>query len=131
MNPVQVRPALAIDLIVEIRAFDRDVFNGDFAARIQRERVADLDQRVQFLNRGHDLVCLLVVYFQTSQPRRLRVPAYAEAADLRPQSEFAEFGFDLSGDVFVETLGSNVYPDGECEGPYNQGQGRDCEDNTL
>src|SRR5262249_6620792 len=47
MDAVQIRPALAVDLIVEIRASEFDFFDYDLATRLQRQRIADRDQRIE------------------------------------------------------------------------------------
>src|SRR5262245_64851159 len=131
MRAVQIRPALPVNLVVKIYAFELDFFDDDLAAQLQREWISDFGQRIGAFDGGHELARPLVVDFQVAQPRRLRVPANAEAPDLGPQAEFEKLGFDLPSDVVVEILGSNVYPDGEHEGPNNKGSRRDCEEDSL
>src|SRR5262245_14162405 len=131
MRAVQIRPALPVNLVVKIYAFELDFFDDDLAAQLQREWISDFGQRIGAFDGGHELVRPLVVDFQVAEPRRLRVPANAEAPDLRSQSEFAELSFDLSGDIAVEIFGPDIDPGAKREDRNQQDEERNCDEKVL
>src|SRR5215510_1029949 len=131
MQAVQIRPAPPVNLVEEIRAFDLDFFDHDSAAHLQRVQVGDFDQRVGAFDRGDELSRPIVVDFQVAEPRRLRVPAYAEASDLDSRPEFAERGFDLSRHVAVEIFGSDIEPGAHYEDRHEQDCARDRNEVVL
>src|SRR5262245_5350087 len=122
MQAFKIRPALAVDLIEKIRAFDIDSFDYDSATQLQGVRVRYFDHRIGAFDGCYELSSPVSVDFQITEMSGLCVPAKAQASDFNSRPIFAESGFYFFDYIAVEFFGSDVVPGAQYK--YNHEQ--DC-----